>query len=419
MITKGGACSFGPFPIPTKLPVTVPADFVGMHFRHWPIVNAGLSFDLVYPSTISADPAVSGLGYGSVRLHDSGFCNWYQLEPSQGLYNWTNLDTLITKHRTNGKTVVFCLLGTPQFYIANSNPNKSVQDWYHVNGGHCYPGATVGIEGVNGLTGLSNFITALVTRYNSPSGVWRALNPTLGKGIAYLEGWNEGITDVADVSPIKFFKGTMAQLVDMAYTVKTAAKAVDSAITVLSPSGNDIYATALWLNTYGTINTTKKGSDGCDAVALHRYNFNLPGEKFANHTEDILNGYYRGGVSVKKALTSTGNGNIPVYISESGIGYDPTVPTSGVNLMQSASPKARYLFWARALMIGAAFGYKTYHTYSWETNYSCYPVNDPDGIQKAINLIHSHVSGKTITAATYIIGGEVKLTFSDQSVLTV
>lgn len=392
------------------LPVTVPADYVGMHFRGWPITNPAFQQEAPFPQTVSPTPT---MGFGAVRLHDSGFCNWYQIETSQGGYNWSNLDTIVTRHRTDGRTVMFELLGAPQFYIANADPKKAALDTYAVAGGLCYPGATVGVEGRDGLVGLSNFITALVTRYNAAGGVWRLANPTLGRGIDKLECWNEAFNFGSD-----FYTGTVAQLVDLAYTIKTAAKAVDSSIIVLSPSSNDCNLLVDWLGTSGAINTTKKGIDGCDAIAMHSYNVALPYGAIANYTTDCLTGYYKGYYQITsrlKALYPT----LPVYLTESGVGYDYTTPGAGMELAIAATPDWRYKFWCRMLMLGAAFGYKGWYSYCWERPFSCYMVNDPNGMQKALTVVHTKVAGKTITSAIYVVGGEVTLKFSDSTSLTV
>lgn len=407
---SGGACFLGPFPI-GSLPVTVPTDYVGMHFRGWPITNPAFQQEVVFPQTVSPSP--NAMGFGSTRLHDSGFCNWYQIEATQSVYTWTNLDTIVTAHRQAGRTIIFELLGAPQFYIANADANKLVNDSYAVKGGKCYPGATVAIEGVDGLAGLTNFITALVTRYNAAGGAWRLANPTLGRGLDKIECWNEAFNVGSD-----FYIGSVAQLVDIAYTIRTAAKSVDASIVVLSPSSNDINLLVDWLGTSGAINTTKKGSDGCDALAVHSYNVMLPYTSMANYTSDCLTGYYKGYFQIRNRL-NTLYPTLPVYITESGIGYDFTNPAAGMALAIAATPDWRFKFWARMLMLGAAFGYKCWQTYCWERPFSCNAYADPNGIQKALTTVHTKVGGKTITAASYTVGGEVALTFSDLTTLII
>lgn len=402
----GGACHLGPMVL-SGFPVTVPADYVGMHFRGWPITNPNFHQEAPFPQVNSPSP--NGVGIGSVRLHDSGWCNWYQIETSAGVYDWSHIDPIITAHRQAGRTVMWQILGTPTFYVANSDPNKATLDTYGVAGGWCYPGATVGVEGVNGLTALSNFVTALVTRYNNAGGAWRVANPTLGKGLDKLEIWNEAFNASHD-----FWVGTNAQLVDLGWTVRSAAKAVDAAITILSPSSNDAGALATWLSVSGSINTTKTGANCCDAIAMHSYNLSLPYTAFSNYTVDCISSIYKGSAVIKQQFSAW-----PVYITESGVGYDIAIPGTGVNLAIAASPEWRYKFWCRMLMLGAAAGYKGWYTYCWERPFACTPSTDPDGMQKALTTVHSKVAGKTIIAASYMIGGEVSLTFSDSSTLTI
>lgn len=203
-------------------PVVVPSDFVGMHFGGWPLYNAQWIADSGRNYPIAASPAPTNMAFGSFRSHADGYSCWYQLETSAGVYDFSSLDVIVTTHRTAGRSFLFCLWWSPTFYMTTGNPALATS---HPNAG--YPDGT----SPNGLTGLSNFITALITRYNDPAGAWRVANPTLGKGIQSLEPMNE--PGFSSSSP--FFQGTANQLVDFCYTAKTAAKAVVPYIVFLSP----------------------------------------------------------------------------------------------------------------------------------------------------------------------------------------
>ena len=298
-ISMSGRCADDRIII-NPMPVVVPADFVGMHFRGWPIYNAALWNSPLngqpYPSV--ASPAPTGLGFGLWRTHDSGFAFWYQIETSAGVYDWSNLDTLITTHRSAGRSVIYCGGGSPHFYVSAADQARSFYDAY---GGGGYP--------VNGLTAWGNFIAALVARYNAPAGAWRVANPGLGKGLQYLEIWNEPNFDGQG-----FFWGTAAQMVDMSYVALTSAKAVDPAITILSPSFFTSTALQSFLSTSGAVNTGKTGKDGCDAIAWHIYNRPAPGTKLGAWTDDFATGLLgRDEINRVQRLVGT---NMQIYVTE-------------------------------------------------------------------------------------------------------
>lgn len=414
--------SYGPFSF-GNMPITVPADYVCLTIRGWPVTNGSWHEDVNWPATVSPSPP-NGI-YGSTRTWDTGGgCNqWNIIETSAGVYDSTQLallDQIFTAHRSQGRTVLFQVYGTPQFYIANSDPNKSVPDAFGINGGFCAP-----VTGApsNGLTGLSNFVTMILQRYNRPGvGTWNLANPTLGKGINWVECWNEFETSSG------YWKGTVGNIVDVCYTIRQAVQAVDNTVITLFASSNDVTQTANALNSFGTTNSTKKGSDGCDAVAIHIYDSPLPYTYFGSNVTstafDMLNSIYKGFIGIKFYMGTTSIPNADIYITECGIGYESSgsgaVPGTALDLAcNTTSAKWRHDFWARCMMMGAAWGYKMWDTYCWERVFSCTPMNDTEGVQKALKTIHQNVAGKTITSGQWWIGGEVSLKFSDGTTLTI
>lgn len=404
----GGNGSSGPVYLIRNGAQPVPADYVGMHFRAWPLFDSAYwsTASQRFPSAPSAAPV--NMAYGNYRSHDSVYSWWYRVETTKGVYNWVSLDTLVTTHKASGKTVNFCMYGVPNWYLADGNPQKG-----GANSRSCYPDAP------DGIVGLNAFITALVTRYNTEGGGW-ATQPNgagtnwsvLGKGIQYLELWNEPEFG----SPDGFWIGTAGQFIDLAYNIRTSAKAVDSTLPILSPGFSGTNHLQTFLQATGTINTVVSGLAVVDAVCLHIYTTTPAGFKFGSWQAagyEILN-LHRG---LQSVLTTTGATAKPVYITETGIDY--TANTAELQIVNAQPPSWRYAWWARMMMMGAALGYRVWGTYAWDTPYVCNPDSDPDGVAKAVNAVHINVAGKTIRDAWYYSGGEVGMRFSDGSTFVV
>ena len=399
------------------MPQVVPADYVGMHFRGWPVYVPGFwtnpHVGQQYPT--SQPPAPAGLSYSWVRSHDTSVHWWYLIETSAGVYNWTLMDQWITAHRTNGTSVLFTVEGTPTFYCSSTaNSTTGILDsavWFYTGlGAAAYPGST----SPNGLTALGNFVTALMTRYNSAGGAWRLANPTLGKGIQAVETWNEPqFTN----NQQGFFWGTAPQMVDIAYTIRTAVKAVDSSVPVTSPGFANSNTMQAFLTTSGAINTGVTGASTCDALLVHHYNISLPGTQFNDWTYDFFTNTQFAIAGWKYAAAQGGVSGLPLWMGEGGFDYNSV--SYDLTQMLSQTPAYRSQFWQRMMMLGAASGFKKWFSYCWDAPYCCTMMNDPTGVQAALNAIAANVSGKTITSATYVVGGAVTLTFSDSSVYTI
>jgi hypothetical protein len=254
---------------------------------------------------------------------------------------------------------------------------------------------------------LGAFITALVTRYNDPAGVWRLANPTLGKGLIAIEGWNEPDQRGA------YWWGTDAQLIDVEWTVTAAAKAVDSTILRLSVS-SDTWANNLnrWMNQAGAINTGKTGKDCWDALSLHWYNYADAGvvdgdwsTQNGGYTFSPLSGA-NAPLTIRKLLAANGqNLNLwPLWFTECGIDYRD-MPSAQMTDFLSRSTDSRYKHWMRMMMRAAAEGAQVFNSYAWEVSYSGYLCNDPSGTARAISDAHSYLAGRTMTSLRFMTSG--------------
>ena len=431
MTVSAAVVSSSPIQI-AGLPVTVPTDYLGLSARGWPLYNAAWinGAESGQPVPTAPSPSPSFLPYVWTRTWDSGYCLWADIETAPGVYNWTNVDLWITAQRQAGKSVqwVFCI--TPTFYADQvtvlGNGFTAAATAYgakntYFGGGGPPSIAANNSAGVNGLTAVSNFITVLITRYNSASGAWRVANPTLGKGIGAIESWQEctfnGVSEQ--------WWGSAAQMVDLCYTVKTAARAVDSSIQWSGPSWNTATSAQTFLAASGAVNTgVTAGSlyypDGNTTFNYHPYNINLPGIQFGSTWYDLLTHPVIGINNFRAIMAGATGGSIasvPIQCNECGFDYN--FSSTPLTAMQNQPPQYRYTYWMRAMMVMAAYGVKRWGTYAWDCPFSCYPVNDPNGMQQALIDFAAHVVGKTIASATYVVGGAVTLTFSDSSVYSV
>src|SRR5690606_7796133 len=94
----------------------VPATIVSIHAHRYPFNNEDAS-------GVSPAPTFS---YGGVRSHDHAKLIWAEVNPQQGVYDWTALDAWVDFYYTNNIKIIYTVYGTP--------------DWAaSVNGGSRYP----------------------------------------------------------------------------------------------------------------------------------------------------------------------------------------------------------------------------------------------------------------------------------------
>src|SRR5262249_32482440 len=82
-------------------------------------VNSGF-FAMHVTSQNDPWPTNLGLHFASWRSL-SGTVDWYEINPAEGVYNWSGLDVWLNKAATNGQSVMYTLYRTPQW--ASSDPS--------------------------------------------------------------------------------------------------------------------------------------------------------------------------------------------------------------------------------------------------------------------------------------------------------
>lgn len=174
--------------------------------------------------------------FGACRLWDQSV-SWAALNPSQGTYNWANLDAALADVKSEGVDDCEYTFGVvPAWSSSNSNSTGGACDFGSAGG--CFLPADVAPDGTGSDAAFKTFVSAIVAHVN---------DPTYLKTHAHIrewEPWNEFYRDPT-IDPLfaNCLKGsgcsttaTIAQLVRMAQDVDTITKAADPNAITLTPS---------------------------------------------------------------------------------------------------------------------------------------------------------------------------------------
>jgi polysaccharide biosynthesis protein PslG len=198
----------------------VPSRFFGMtthSLSHWP-----------------------ALQFAGLRLWCTG-TSWADLNPSDGVYDWTRLDAWLAQAQQHGTTeTILTLAMTPQW--ASSNPNDSSCRFGH---GQCDPPADLNPDGSGSDQHWKDYITAVATH---------------AKGqIKYWEIWDEPVN-------YYYWNGTFAQMVRMAKDARSIILSIDPTAFLLSPpNGASRPFGENWWKGYAELG----GLNYADVIALH------------------------------------------------------------------------------------------------------------------------------------------------------
>jgi hypothetical protein len=141
------------------------------------------------------------IGFGSLRLWDNR-TSWANIERSQGVFDWTALDTAVATSQAKGvNDILMVLAGTPAWATDDPSPTALPQ-----------PGAA-GMP--RELAWWDNWVTQVVTRYK-------------GKITSY-QPWNEA-------NLATFSTGSPQDMADLTKRAYDIIKRIDPAATVVAPS---------------------------------------------------------------------------------------------------------------------------------------------------------------------------------------
>jgi len=199
----------------------VPPDFFQMEthwMRPWPVIP-----------------------FGGLRLWDTG-TTWAILNPSDGVYDWTNLDNWLAAAQEHGGDFdfLYTMAMTPQW--ASSDPGDASCGY---GPGQCAPPNDLNPDGTGTDQHWKDFVQAIATH-------------AAGR-IRYWEIWNEPVNS-------NFWTGNFAQMVRMAKDARTIILSIDPNAKLLTPPNGALEAYGEnWWKGYAAAG----GLDYADIIALH------------------------------------------------------------------------------------------------------------------------------------------------------
>lgn len=216
---------------------------------------------------------LNGAGVCHLRIWDDQ-ANWIDSESSQGVYNWSNLDTMLNEANTLGVDVLYTFGKVPGW--ASSNPkDPNCKDAY--NAGDCAPPIDVNSG--------DNYFKAYVT----------ALMQHTGTQITYFEMWNEPYN-------LPYWDGTPQELEIMVSDAAQIIRSMNPNAVILTPSISPWKNQQVFLSSFLT---ACQGNVAFDIFAMHDYTWGGPPEKIVSEVQSV--------VSFQQSM---GLQNLPLWSSE-------------------------------------------------------------------------------------------------------
>jgi hypothetical protein len=237
----------------------VPATFFSLHENF-----------LAASGTGNPDPPPT-VNFGSFRTWDLNNCTWSEIETAYGVYNWTCLDSAVSLMQSVGVTDILYTVGYTPLYMTNNQGPQSGGGQF----GSCYPPLVSGNTGSYDSTTVTDFVTALATRYNGSNGHGT---------ISHYEAWNEP----------GYWCSTQAILSTHLQTVYNAVKAANPSATVNTPvlgisstpsNCNNSAAGSQNLNSFIALN----GTSNFDNISVHLYPYPVGGSPESSVGTQIAN----------------------------------------------------------------------------------------------------------------------------------
>lgn len=363
----------------TDAPITVPAYFMGIHAHRYPD----------NPTYITTPSPAFSYPFGTARSVDYEYIMWSNIHTAANTYNWAAMDVWVDFHSAAGHKIMYTILSTPAWAAATSYTNA----W----------GVVGGAGGVASQTNLSNFVTTLVTRYNTDT----VRNNNGLKKITFIECWNE--PDYFPYTANIFYKDTPESMAQMNRTIYQAAKAVDSTITVFTPGVVDCYIndfdpqpnpTKVSKLAAASDSNSGTGKLWHEELGWHWYDYQSPANAATNALK--LNKL----ITTMRTVHTVGgySSSLPMHITEiGGWGWSVSTPTD--------ANKVKWIL--RTAMIAAARGIKSISYYAHEdANYLGAPATNAT-IAAAMTLANNSLVSKVIRQGAILQTNEVWIEFTD------
>lgn len=383
----------------TQSPVSVPADFMGIHSDF----VAGATYP-VEPTFMASIGAVRSLDHDPDRGWTTRLC-WAAIEQSAGVYTWDYLDDWVAEH--SGKTMIYVIERCPSFYakyttsynLYPSFPNSSSppSDW------------TKAVDLCSAIMARYPGETILFELWNEPNFGWAdGAGGAITAGNMYTTRMTDAFVAWAGLSG-PFFIGTAVDLAD-------GAKALyNGGIRPLICGAWEGQTTDSNVNCFRRFADAPcsgggTGKDFIDYWSFHSYTYDGDGRKVLAEGQAY------------KALATTLGIDKPFMLTE--IGHEsPTL----ANTLGDTAHATNVIRWA---YIAAALGCKALHLYnldsaapsggSAEAKYLKYysatettAKQNANAATSAAIVTASAVAGKTIGQAARLSDGTIWVEFTD------
>jgi Putative Ig domain/Abnormal spindle-like microcephaly-assoc'd, ASPM-SPD-2-Hydin len=247
---------------------------------------------------------------------------WPSIEPTQGAYNWSTLDTYVSVANAHN---------VPFEYQSNQAPPWAVSDQTSCS---TFTGGQGGCSAdVTDLTGWDDFVTALTQRYNGKN------------GHGFITAYE------LYVEPETFFTGDTANLVAQTVALSDAVRAnsPNSLVVGMGVTYPDsYYAPGNFMDTYWAAGGVKT----LDAVAFHGY---------AHHSSDVPEIVNTFVPYITAALARNGiPATTPIWDTEGSWG---DVTEAGWNI---TDPSQQAAWVARSYLLHWSNGVSVFDWYSWD-----------------------------------------------------
>jgi uncharacterized protein (TIGR03437 family) len=326
----------------------------------------GMELSQPYFLGLSPWPAIP---YRTVRLNADDI-TWADLEPANGVFNFTPLDEVLAGGAAHGLTpadFIYTLVKTPAW--ASSNPlGTGCSDHLNRPGG-CFAPSDVNSDGTGTDAAWKGFVTAIVSHVCPTSTSCLIQN---------WEGWNEPNNP-------DFWQSTTPQMVRMQKDAYQIIKGISSNLTVVSPSvapgGGAIENGISWIT--GFLNAGGKGSQ--DIMGFHGYLVaGKPPEGIATTVHDWLS-----------LLSSQALSSLPLWDTEGSWGQSTNLP----------DPDEQVAFLGRYYLLQSS-GVSRFYWYSYNTTYGTLEANNvltKAGV--AYGFVYQWLVGATVANACESSGG--------------
>ncbi|MGA8737207.1 MAG: hypothetical protein WB558_25045 [Terriglobales bacterium] len=183
--------------------------------------------------------------FKGLRLWDTGTM-WFNLNPGDGVYDWSQLDKWLAAAGENGNDVVYTFAGVPQWVSSNPDDNSCL-----LGPGTCDPPDDLNADGTGTDQHWKDFVTALAEHSENSATAH----------ISFWEMWNEPMHTI-------FWNGTYAQLIRMVSDAYGIIKGIDPNAVVLSHGfGWQSTTTMAWMGGYFAAGA----GPYADAISVHGY----------------------------------------------------------------------------------------------------------------------------------------------------